>query len=80
MHHFKQVNQQRNWQIIIAPYDDAQGVGVSIGIAKALVDSGFTPDKAIRFCFHGAEEWGREGSEYDWSSGAYEEIMTNHPE
>ena len=63
-----------------AAYDDAQGVGVSIGIAKALVDSGFTPDKTIRFCFHGAEEWGREGSEYDWSSGAYEEIMTNHPE
>lgn len=61
-------------------YDDAQGCGISMGIAKALIDSGFVPDKTIRFCFHGAEEWGREGSEYDWSAGAYEEIMHNHPE
>ena len=63
-----------------AAYDDAQGVGVSMGIAKAMIDSGFTPDRTIRFCIHGAEEWGREGSEYDWSTGAYEEIMTNHPD
>ncbi len=63
-----------------AAYDDAQGVAVSMAMAKAMVDSGFTPEKTIRFCIHGAEEWGREGSEYDWSVGAYEEIMTNHPE
>ena len=61
-------------------YDDAQGVGVSMGIAKALIDSGYEPDKTIRFCIHGAEEWGVSGSEYDWSTGAYEEIMTVHPE
>lgn len=61
-------------------YDDAFGCGVSIAMAKALIDSGYTPDKTIRFCFHGSEEWGREGSEYDWSTGAYEEIMTTHPE
>lgn len=61
-------------------YDDAQGLGVSMAIAKALIDSGYQPEKTIRFCFHGAEEWGVSGSEYDWSTGAYEEIMTNHPE
>ena len=61
-------------------YDDAQGVAVSLAIAKALVDSGYEPDKTIRFCFHGAEEWGVSGSEYDWSKGAYEEIATEHPE
>ncbi|MGI6736278.1 MAG: M28 family peptidase [Anaerovoracaceae bacterium] len=61
-------------------YDDAHGVSVSMAIAKALVDSGYKPDKTIRFCVHGAEEWGREGSEYDWSTGAYEEIATNHPD
>lgn len=61
-------------------YDDAQGIGVSIGIAKALIDSGYQPEKTIRFCMHGAEEWGVSGSEYDWSKGAYEEIMTNHPD
>ena len=63
-----------------AAYDDAWGVGASLAMAKALIDSGYTPDKTIRFCIHGSEEWGREGSEYDWSTGAYEEIMTNHPD
>lgn len=61
-------------------YDDAQGVAVSMAIAKGLIDSNYVPDKTIRFCMHGAEEWGVSGSEYDWSAGAYEEIMTNHPE
>ena len=61
-------------------YDDAQGVSVSLAIAKALIDSGYEPDKTIRFCFHGSEEWGVSGSEYDWSAGAYEEITALHPE
>ncbi len=61
-------------------YDDAFGVAVSMTIAKAMIDSGYEADKTIRFCFHGAEEWGVSGSEYDWSAGAYEEIMTTHPE
>lgn len=61
-------------------YDDAQGAAVSMAIAKGLIDSGYEPDKTIRICMHGAEEWGVAGSEYDWSAGAYEEIMTNHPE
>ena len=63
-----------------AAYDDAWGCGASMGMAKGLIDSGYTPDKTIRFCIHGSEEWGREGSEYDWSVGAYEDIMTNHPD
>jgi len=63
-----------------AEYDDAWGVGASMAVAKAMIDSGYTPDKTIRFCVHGCEEWGREGSEYDWSTGAYEEIMTEHPD
>lgn len=61
-------------------YDDAHGVATSMAIAKALIDSEYVPDKTIRFCIHGAEEWGREGSEYDWSTGAYEDIVNNHPE
>lgn len=63
-----------------AYYDDAWGVGCSMAQAKALIDTGYVPDKTIRFCCHGSEEWGREGSEYDWSTGAYEEIVNNHPE
>ena len=63
-----------------AIYDDAQGVAVTLAQAKALIDSGYEPHRTIRFCIHGAEEWGREGSEYDWSTGAYEEIENNHPD
>lgn len=61
-------------------YDDASGVATSMAIAKGLIESGYTPDKTIRFCMHCAEEWGVSGSEYDWSSGAYQEIMNVHPE
>lgn len=61
-------------------YDDAFGVATSLGIAKALVDSGYKPEKTIRVVMHGAEEFGRSGNEYDWSTGAYEDIVTNHPD
>lgn len=61
-------------------YDDAQGVATSLAIAKAMMDIGYEPERTIRFCFHGAEEWGVSGSEYDWSTGAFEEIKTVHPE
>ncbi|MFR9144974.1 MAG: M28 family peptidase, partial [Lentihominibacter sp.] len=50
-------------------YDDAQGAAVSMSIAKAIIDSGYKPDKTIRICMHGSEEWGVSGSEYDWSTG-----------
>ncbi len=61
-------------------YDDAEGAAVTMSIAKALIDSNYEPDKTIRFCIHGAEEWGVSGSEYDWSAGAYQDIETNHPD
>lgn len=61
-------------------YDDAQGVATSLTIAKALKDIEYVPEKTIRFCFHGAEEWGVSGSEYDWSTGAYKELAVTHPE
>lgn len=61
-------------------YDDAQGVGTSLAIAKALIDSGFEPERTIRFCMHGAEEWGISGTEYDWSIGAFLELAEVHPE
>ena len=38
--------------------DDTSGVGCMLGMAKALVDSGYQPEKTIRFVAHAAEEWG----------------------
>ncbi len=61
-------------------YDDAFGVGVILSMAKALLDSGYAPEKTIRVIITGAEEFGRSGNEYDWGIGAYEEIKNVHPE
>lgn len=61
-------------------YDNASGIATSLSIAKALMDSGYVPEKTIRIVAHGAEEFGKSGNEYDWATGAYEQIMTVHPE
>jgi len=61
-------------------FDNASGIATCLGIAKAVVDSGEVPDKTIRVVAHGAEEWGRIDSAYDWSAGAYQQIMKIHPE
>lgn len=61
-------------------YDNASGIATTLGIAKALIDSGYEPEKTIRIVAHGSEEFGKSGNEYDWGTGAYEQIMTAHPE
>ena len=61
-------------------YDDASGVGLILGSAKAMIDSGYKPDKTIRFICHGAEEWGKIDSQSDWAIGAYKQITEIHPE
>ncbi|MDR0519618.1 MAG: M28 family peptidase [Clostridiales Family XIII bacterium] len=61
-------------------YDDAAGVGIVLGIAKAMREGGIKPEKTFRFVLHGAEEWGKSGTEADWATGAYEQIVYNRPE
>lgn len=61
-------------------FDDACGVGTMLSIARNMVESGLKPDKTIRFIAHGAEEWGKADTEYDWSKGAYAQITELHPE
>jgi hypothetical protein len=61
-------------------YDDASGVGLILGMAKAFVESGYEPQKTLRFVTHGAEEWGRTDTEADWATGAYEQIIHVRPE
>ncbi|MBS4960538.1 MAG: M28 family peptidase [Clostridiales bacterium] len=61
-------------------FDDAQGIGEMCAIAKAFVDSGVQPEKTIRFVAHGAEEWGKTDTEWDWAVGAYKMITELHPE
>ncbi|MGL4337134.1 MAG: M28 family peptidase, partial [Turicibacter sp.] len=61
-------------------FDDASGVSTITGIAKAIINSGYTPERTLRIITHGAEEWGRENSDYDWAVGAYMQITHLHPE
>lgn len=60
--------------------DDNTAVSMMLGIAKALIDSGFQPQNTIVFCAMAAEEWGVADSSFDWSTGAYEQVFTAHPE
>ena len=60
--------------------DDNAAIGLMMGIAKAIVDSGYEPEKTLVFCAMAAEEWGVTGTRYDWSTGAYNQIFRVHPE
>ena len=60
--------------------DNSSSVGLILGMAKAMVDSGYVPENDILFVAHGAGEWGSTGTEYDRARGAWEMIKTAHPE
>lgn len=60
--------------------DDNAAIGLMMGVAKGLVDSGYQPEKTIIFNALAAEEWGVSNSRYDWSTGAYNQIFKIHPE
>ncbi len=60
--------------------DDNTAVALMFGIAKALQDSGFQPNNTIVITCHGIQGMGRGGFNFDWSTGAYEQIFTAHPE
>lgn len=60
--------------------DDSCAIGLVLAMAKAMVDSGYQPENDIRFIAHGSEEWGASGTQFDWTTGAWEMINTAHPE
>ena len=60
--------------------DDNAAIALMIGIAKAIVESGYQPEKTLVFCALAAEEWGVSNTRYDWSTGAYNQIFRVHPE
>ncbi|WP_269477922.1 M20/M25/M40 family metallo-hydrolase [Hominibacterium faecale] len=61
-------------------FDDVQGIGWALGLAKAFTEKGVRPKKTLRFVAHGAEEWGLMDSKYDWAIGAYRQITDIRPE
>ncbi len=60
--------------------DDNTAVSMMLGIARALIRSGYQPRNTLVFCAMAAEEWGVADSSFDWSTGAYEQVFTAHPE
>lgn len=61
-------------------FDDVQGVGWAMGVAKALIDSEYKPYRTIRFVMHASEEWGLIDNKYDWAIGAFKQIHRIRPE
>ncbi|MCI8646307.1 MAG: M28 family peptidase [Firmicutes bacterium] len=60
--------------------DDSCAIGLVLAMAKAMKDSEYTPENDIVFVAHGSEEWGAIGSQFDWTTGAWEMINNAHPE
>jgi len=60
--------------------DNTIAVGLTLAIAKGLIDSGYQPERTLVFILHGAEEWGAIDSYYDWSIGAWNQVNRVRPD
>jgi hypothetical protein len=60
--------------------DDGSGVARLLGIAEAIVESGYEPSRTLVFMATGCEEFGWTDTEYDWAIGAYYAIHDIHPD
>lgn len=60
--------------------DDNTAVSMMLCIGKTLLEIGYQPENTLTFCAMAAEEWGVIDSQFDWSTGAYEQVFTVHPE
>ncbi|MCI7303806.1 MAG: M28 family peptidase [Clostridiales Family XIII bacterium] len=60
--------------------DDSCAISLILSMAKAMKDSEYTPENDIVFVCHGSKEWGAIGSQFDWTTGAWEMINNAHPD
>ena len=60
--------------------DDNTAIAMMLCIGKTLLEIGYQPENTLIFCAMAAEEWGVIDSQFDWSTGAYEQVFTVHPE
>lgn len=59
--------------------DDNTAIAMMLCIGKTLLEIGYQPENTLTFCAMAAEEWGVIDSQFDWSTGAYEQVFTVHP-
>ena len=60
--------------------DDSCAIGLVLAMAQGMIRSGYTPENDIVFTAHAAEEWGKIGTQFDWTTGAWEMINHARPE
>ncbi len=60
--------------------DDTSGVAAILALAKAIKESGYTPDRTLVFSTHTGEEFGINDAYYDWLQGAWWQINYAHTE
>lgn len=60
-------------------WDNAVGVGAILGIAKALLESGYQPEHTLIFISTDAEESGAPDTQFDWLIGCMG-MLAAHPE
>ncbi len=60
--------------------DNSCAVALNLAMAKAMIESGYTPDNDIVFVIHGAEEWGASDTPFDWAVGSWRMINEARPE
>ncbi len=60
--------------------DNSCAVGLTLAIAKGIIDARIKPERTIVFVLHAAEEWGAIDTRYDWSIGAWNQVFKVRPE
>jgi len=60
--------------------DNSMAVALDLAMAKAMIESGYVPERDIVFVAHAAEEWGASDTQFDWCTGAWRMINETHPE
>ncbi|SDK03547.1 M28 family peptidase [Natronincola ferrireducens] len=60
--------------------DNNAAVGLTLAIAKAMIESNYKPNRTIIFILHGSEESGAIDTRYDWCIGAWNQINRVQPE
>lgn len=60
--------------------DDSCAIGLILAMAQGMIRSGYVPENDIVFVAHAAEEWGKIGTQFDWTTGAWEMINHARPE
>jgi len=60
--------------------DNMSSCATVLGIAKAMIDSGYKPNRTICFVFHASHECGLADSKFNYILGAYKMAHEIHPE